>query len=142
MDLLDRHRRRPPRVEARQLNRRRTLTAAAAVLVLGLAGCGGDDTSDGGASPGADAVNDVVPAELSSACGHPGTEVTLKDTKLPVTVNKSACDLAGVVIHWRKGTDTVPGGADPPVTTCDSDASGACPSISIGADGAVTIEPT
>lgn len=51
-------------------------------------------------------VNTAVPAVFVSACGHPGTQVTV--TALPVMVPRALCDLTGVVVIYGETGVTVP----------------------------------
>lgn len=116
------------------------LVAGACFTALSMAGC-----SSSSKVPRSAPTPQAVPAELRAACGHHGTIVTLKKTKLPITLARSDCNLAGVTIVWMDGQDTVPGGQPEdlnPGTRCDASSGLTCPSIVVdGKTGAVTIEP-
>lgn len=87
----------------------------------------------------------TVPAELKSACGHPGRVAKLVSTRLPMTIAKSRCDLSGVVIEWKDGKDTVPGGEvgdSAAGTVCNGTDGATCPSVAVAKNGDVTIAPS
>ena len=117
----------------------RRLVALCTFLLLASGCFASKDEPSRGATP------QPVPFDLKAACGRPGAVVELKQTQLPVTVAKSSCDLTGVIIRWKDGKDTVPGGdlADPNGgTDCAADSGVTCPSITVDArTGAVTIKP-
>lgn len=116
------------------------LVVPAAILAV-VTGCSSDSETDGAANP----KPQPVPAEIEAACGHPGAIAQLSQTRLPVTVAKASCDLTGVIIEWKDGKDTVPGGdlGNPNGgTECSSPSGTTCPSVVLdGKTGAVTIQP-
>lgn len=115
----------------------RRVPALALVVLLALTACGDSDSTPEPAArptfaPGA------VPAEMKPACGNPAGKVTLKKNALPLTIAQADCDLRGVLITWREGSERVPGGDPRTATECTS-AAGDCPSIAVDALGTVQI---
>lgn len=124
--------------------------AMACLLGVAVAGCGSHSsgsTPDQVTPPNHEptASSAFVPREIRPGCGHPHATVTLVTTRLPVTISHTACDLRGVLIRWRNGSDQVPGGsAATDATTCSEPSTGrlGCPSVSVAEpSGDVTIRP-
>jgi hypothetical protein len=119
------------------------LLLAVPLLVAGLGACGSNDK--GAAQDPPTGTAGPVPAELKAACGHPGAIAKLVSTPLPVTVGKASCNLAGVIVEWKDGKDTVPGGdlANPAAgTECNGTNGATCPSVTVAKNGDVTIAPS